>query len=34
VRHQLTRVELTHRVELERLDEEVRCDGIFSLITN
>ena len=34
VRHQRTRFELTHRVELERLDEEARCDGIFPLITN
>jgi transposase len=34
VRHRRTRFELTHRVELERLDEEARCDGIFPLITN
>jgi hypothetical protein len=34
VRHQRTRFELTQRVELERLDEEARCDGIFPLITN
>jgi transposase len=34
VRHERTRLELTHRIELERLDEEARCDGIFPLITN
>jgi transposase len=34
VRHERTRIELTHRIELERLDEEARCDGIFPLITN
>src|SRR6202035_4703295 len=34
VRQERTRFELTHRVELERLDEEARCDGIFPLITN
>jgi transposase len=26
--------DLVHRIELERLDEEARCDGIFPLITN
>jgi transposase len=34
VRQESTRFELTHRIELERLDEEARCDGIFPLITN
>jgi transposase len=34
VRHQRRRFELTHRVELERLDAEARCDGVFPLITN
>jgi transposase len=34
VRHERTRLELTHRIELERLDEEARSDGIFPLITN
>jgi transposase len=34
VRHQRRRFALTHRVDLERLDEEARCDGTFPLITN
>ena len=34
VKHERKRFELTHRVELERLDEEARCDGIFPLISN
>ena len=25
---------LKHRIELERLDEEARCDGIFPLVSN
>jgi transposase len=28
------RFELTHQVDLERLTEEAKCDGIFPLITN
>ena len=34
VKHERTRFELTHHVELARLDEEARCDGIFPLISN
>jgi transposase len=34
VKEEDTRFELAHRIELERLDEETRCDGIFPLITN
>jgi transposase len=34
VKEEDTRFELTHRIELERLEEEARCDGIFPLITN
>jgi transposase len=34
VKQESTRFALTHRVELERLDEEARCDGVFPLITN
>jgi transposase len=34
VKQQRLRFELVHRIELERLDEEARCDGIFPLITN
>ncbi len=33
VKHERKRFDLTHRVELERLDEEARCDGIFPLIS-
>ena len=29
-----TRFEITHRVALERLDEEARCDGVFPLVSN
>jgi transposase len=29
-----THFELTHRVALERLDEESRCDGVFPLVSN
>lgn len=29
-----TRFEIAHRVALERLDEEARCDGIFPLVSN
>ena len=29
-----TRFEITHRVALERLDEEARCDGVFPLLSN
>jgi hypothetical protein len=25
---------LSHRIELERLDEEVRCAGVFPLVSN
>jgi len=34
VKQQRTRFELTHRVALERLDEESRCDGVFPLVSN
>jgi transposase len=34
VKHERERFELAHRVELARLDEEARCDGIFPLISN
>jgi transposase len=34
VKHERKRFDLTHRVELERLDEEARSDGIFPLISN
>jgi transposase len=34
VKHETTRFALTHRVELERLDEEARCDGVFPLVSN
>jgi transposase len=34
VKQERLRFDLTHRIELERLDEETRCDGIFPLITN
>jgi transposase len=34
VKHERRRFDLTHRVELERLDEEARGDGIFPLISN
>lgn len=34
VKQERLRFELVHRIELERLDEEARCDGIFPLITN
>jgi transposase len=34
VRHERKRFELAHRVDLARLTEEARCDGIFPLITN
>ena len=33
-RQERTRFELTHRVVLERLDEESRCDGVFPLVSN
>jgi transposase len=29
-----TRFEIEHRVELERLNEEARCDGVFPLVSN
>jgi transposase len=29
-----TRFEIAHRVTLERLDEEARCDGVFPLVSN
>jgi transposase len=34
VKRERKRFDLTHRVELERLDEEARGDGIFPLISN
>jgi transposase len=34
VKHERKRFELAHRVDLARLTEEARCDGIFPLITN
>ena len=34
VRTEGSHFELTHRIELERLTEEARCDGVFPLITN
>ena len=34
VKRERKRFDLTHRVELERLDEEARCDGTFPLISN
>jgi transposase len=34
VKHERKRFDLAHRVELERLDEEARSDGIFPLISN
>ena len=34
VKQERLRFDLTHRIDLKRLDEELRCDGIFPLITN
>jgi transposase len=34
VREEKVRFVLKHRIELERLDEEARCDGIFPLVSN
>ncbi len=34
VKHERTRFELEHRIDLAKLDEEARCDGVFPLITN
>src|SRR3954451_20217715 len=34
VKQERLRFNLTYRIELERLDVEARCDGIFPLITN
>lgn len=34
VREEKRRFALRHRIELERLDEEARCDGIFPLVSN
>jgi transposase len=34
IRDEKLRFTLKHRIELERLDEEARCDGIFPLISN
>jgi transposase len=34
VKRERKRFELAHRVDLARLDEEARCDGIFPLISN
>jgi transposase len=34
VKEERLRSTLRHRIELERLDEEARCDGIFPLVSN
>jgi len=34
VKHERTRFALEHHVDLEKLDAEARCDGVFPLITN
>jgi len=34
VKEEKLRFTLRHRIELERLDEEARCDGIFPLVSN
>jgi transposase len=34
VREEKLRFELKHRIEMERLDEEARCDGIFPIVSN
>jgi len=34
VREETLRYTLKHRIELERLEEESRCDGIFPLVSN
>ena len=34
VREEKLRFVLRHRIELEQLDEEARCDGIFPLVSN
>ena len=34
LREEKLRFTLRHRIELERLDEEARCDGIFPLVSN
>jgi transposase len=34
IRQEKLRFALKHRIELERLDEEARCDGIFPLVSN
>jgi transposase len=34
VREEKLRYSLKHRIELERLDEDARCDGIFPLVSN
>ncbi|HWT82190.1 MAG TPA: IS1634 family transposase, partial [Candidatus Methylomirabilis sp.] len=34
VREEKLRFTLKHQIELERLDEEARCDGIFPLVSN
>lgn len=34
VKEEKLRFSLRHRIELERLDEEARCDGIFPLVSN
>jgi transposase len=34
VKHERTRFEMEHRVDMEKLDAEARCDGVFPLITN
>ncbi len=34
IREEKLRFALLHRIELERLDEEARCDGIFPLVSN
>jgi transposase len=34
VKEEITRFDLTHRVDLDRITEDAQCDGIFPLITN
>lgn len=34
MREEKVRFVLRHRIELERLDQEARCDGIFPLVSN
>jgi hypothetical protein len=34
IRKEKLRFTLSHRIELERLDEEPRCNGILPLVSN